>query len=568
MLFNSIEYLFFLPIIFLIYWTIGYARINDSLKLRMQNIFLLLASYVFYAWWDYRFLLLLVGMSLIAYISGYAIVNSEKLRVNSKACLIANIIIDLGVLAVFKYYNFFVGSFADLFGLQNTIHSLKIVLPLGISFFTFQAISYVVDVYKRKIEPTNIVDCLLYIGFFPKLLAGPIERPTNLIPQIQKSRVFEYDLAVDGCRQMLWGLFKKVVIADNCALYVNQVYGDYANQSGSTLLLAAILYTIQIYGDFSGYSDMAIGSAKLLGFRFRDNFLFPYFSRNMNEFWRRWHISLNTWFVDYVYIPLGGSRPDLKTKTQINTVPDINIDKLSNQKIIEKNTELSDTYSIPNSIDHQFAREQAPGQPNAQSYLIDSVAQTLSDNSSQKIPKNSKNERLRKVITCRNIMIVFLLSGLWHGADWSFVAWGAYHGLLLVLLILLNRNTKYEHVVAYDKVLPSFKELGQMLLVFALATFGWMMFRADNMTQFIDYTRHMCSADLLSVPFLINRDFYMPLTLWLAIMFITEWLMRNKRHGLDIASLPPYVRYIIYLVVIFIVGIFGGHTTNYIYFQF
>ena len=389
------------------------------------------------------------------------------------------------VLGAFKYYNFFVGSFAGLFGLQSNIHSLKIVLPLGISFFTFQAIAYVVDVYKRKIEPTNLVDCLLYVGFFPKLLAGPIERPTNLIPQIQKPRVFEYDLAVDGCRQMLWGLFKKVVIADNAALYVNQVYGDYANQSGSTLLLAALLYTIQIYGDFSGYSDMAIGSAKLLGFRFRDNFLFPYFSRNMNEFWRRWHISLNTWFVDYVYIPLGGSR-------------------------------------------------------------------------------NGKWH------TIRNIMIVFLLSGLWHGADWSFVAWGAYHGLLLVLLILLNRNTKYEHVVAYDRWYPNLKELGQMILVFALATFGWMMFRADNMTQFLDYTSRMYSADLLSMPKLQGN---MILFANIALMFIIEWFMRRRKHGFDFqpySNKPLYtaLRYSLYTLISILILLFGGHTENFIYMYF
>lgn len=399
----------------------------------------------------------------------------------SKFWLIANIVIDLMVLGAFKYYNFFVGSFAGLFGLQSNIHSLKIVLPLGISFFTFQAIAYVVDVYKRKIEPTNLVDCLLYVGFFPKLLAGPIERPTNLVPQIQKPRVFEYDLAVDGCRQMLWGLFKKVVIADNAAIYVNQVYGDYAHQSGSTLLLAAILYTIQIYGDFSGYSDMAIGSAKLLGFRFRDNFLFPYFSRNMNEFWRRWHISLNTWFVDYVYIPLGGSR-------------------------------------------------------------------------------NGKWH------TIRNIMIVFLLSGLWHGADWSFVAWGAYHGLLLVLLIVLNRNTKYEHVVAYDKTIPSLKELGQMLLVFALATFGWMMFRADNMTQFIDYTARMCSADLLSFPKIQgNTVLFMNITL----MFVIEWFMRRQKHGMDVSTIrSATARYVLYGLIFVLILMFGGHTENFIYMYF
>ena len=337
-----------------------------------------------------------------------------------------------------------------------------------------------VDVYKRKIEPTNLVDCLLYIGFFPKLLAGPIERPTNLIPQIQKPRVFDYDLAVDGCRQILWGLFKKVVIADNAALYVNHVYGDYASQLGSTLLLAAILYTIQIYGDFSGYSDMAIGTAKLFGFRFRDNFMFPYFSRNMNEFWRRWHISLNTWFIDYVYIPLGGSR-------------------------------------------------------------------------------NGKWH------TIRNTMIIFLLSGLWHGADWSFVAWGAYHGLLLVLLIVLNRNTKYERVVAYDRWYPSLKEFGQIILVFAFATFGWMMFRADNMTQFVDYTARMCSADVLSVPMFAG---YSALALNIGLLFVVEWFMRKKKHGLDVANLPSYLRYAIYFGMAFIFFAFGGNTVNFIYFQF
>jgi D-alanyl-lipoteichoic acid acyltransferase DltB (MBOAT superfamily) len=446
---------------------------------------------VFYAWWDWRFLGLLIGMSLLSWLCGYLINRSQYTlhHINAKCCMITSIVINVGILALFKYYNFFVGSFADLFGLQNSILSLKFVLPLGISFFTFQAIAYVVDVYKRKTEPTNLVDCLLYIGFFPKLLAGPIERPTNLIPQIQKPRVFKYDLAVDGCRQMLWGLFKKVVIADNAALYVNQVYGDYANQSGSTLLLAAILYTIQIYGDFSGYSDMAIGTAKLLGFRFRDNFMFPYFSRNMNEFWRRWHISLNTWFVDYVYIPLGGSR-------------------------------------------------------------------------------NGKWH------TIRNIMIVFLLSGLWHGADWSFVAWGAYHGLLLVLLILLNRNTKYEHAVAYDKWYPSVKEFGQMLLVFALATFGWMMFRADNMTQFLDYTARMCSTDLFSMPKLQGNTI---LFMNIALMFIIEWCMRRQKHGLDHIHHTPYtihpilytaLRYTLYTLIFLLILLFGGHTENFIYMYF
>lgn len=482
MLFNSIEYMLFLPIVFAIYWLL---RKNY----KWQNIALLLASYVFYAWWDWRFLGLLFGMSLFSWICGKMVKKSiEGLRGGqnvvfaSKFWLIASIVVDLMVLGAFKYYNFFVGSFADLFGLQNSIHSLKIVLPLGISFFTFQAIAYVVDVYKRKIEPTNFIDCLLYIGFFPKLLAGPIERPTNLIPQIQKPRVFEYDLAVDGCRQMLWGLFKKIVVADNCAIYVDQVWATYDTQSGSTLLLAAILYTIQIYGDFSGYSDMAIGTAKLLGFRFRDNFLFPYFSRNMNEFWRRWHISLNTWFVDYVYIPLGGSR----------------------------------------------------------------------------------NGKWR---TIRNIMIVFLLSGLWHGADWSFVAWGAYHGLLLVLLILLNRNTKYEHVVAYDKWFPSLMEIGQMVLVFALATFGWIIFRADTIGQAWEFVCGICHHSIFSMPQGGATKMILAISMTI-LMLLIEWLQRDKKHGLDIAHLGYKLQLTIYILLTIVVFVFGATSEKFIYFQF
>ena len=484
MLFNSLGYMLFLPLVFAIYWLLGK-------NMKLQNIFVVFASYVFYAWWDWRFLGLLFGMSFLSWFIGwlinkFAIINHQSSM--PKYLLWLSVAINVGILGVFKYYNFFVISFADLFGLQSSIHSLKIVLPLGISFFTFQAISYVVDVYKRKIEPTNLIDCLFYIGFFPKLLAGPIERPTHLIPQIQKNRVFEYDLAVDGCRQMLWGLFKKVVIADNCALYVNQVYGDYANQSGSTLLLAAILYTIQIYGDFSGYSDMAIGSAKLLGFRFRDNFLFPYFSRNMNEFWRRWHISLNTWFVDYVYIPLGDSR----------------------------------------------------------------------------------NGKWRTICTT---MIIFLLSGLWHGADWSFVAWGAYHGLLLALLILLNRNTKYEHVVAYDRWYPNIKEIGQMLLVFTLATIGWILFRADNMTQAWDILTKICSSSLMSFPWLINRMYYVPMFVLLVLCFGIEWLnRRNEFVFQNIQHIPlfrnTYVRIVLFALLLFISFALRGGAVDFIYFQF
>lgn len=478
MVFNSVEFLFLFPLVFLIYWAIGYTRINDLLRLRMQNVFLLLASYVFYAYWDWRFLGLLLGMSILSWCSGLLINKSAIINQQSsipKFLLWLSIVINVGILGIFKYYNFFISSFADLFGLQNSIHSLKIVLPLGISFFTFQAISYVVDVYKRKIEPTNIVDCLLYIGFFPKLLAGPIERPTNLIPQIQRNRVFEYELAADGMRQMLWGLFKKVVIADNCASYVDQVWASYPSQSGSTLLLAAILYTFQIYGDFSGYSDMAVGTAKLFGFRFRDNFLFPYFSRSVAEFWRRWHISLNTWFVDYVYIPLGGSRE-------------------GNWK------------------------------------------------------------------TIRNTFVIFLLSGLWHGANWTFIAWGAYHAILFVPLILMGRTKKYKDTASWS-------ELPQMLLTFGLVVIGWVLFRAPSIKACGKYLLDIAKPSLFSIPMSGPHDM-LAILLPIFIMLIVEWMQRNKQHGLQMDHVKWYFRYPIYIAMMGLIVYFWGSAQTFIYFQF
>lgn len=496
MFFNSFSYLLFFPIVFILYWLLDYVigRQRPSATI-VQNIFLLIASYVFYAWWDWRFLGLLLGMSFISWLAGYLLTNTLAgggMVHSHKWVVWIAIAIDLVTLGFFKYYNFFVESFCSLFSLNSNLSTLNLILPLGISFFTFQAISYVVDSYNNKLSTLNVerstlesmCTCFLYIGFFPKLLAGPIERPTHLIPQIQQKRVFDYATAVDGCRQILWGLFKKVVVADNCATYVNAVYADYTNQSGSTLLLAAILYTIQIYGDFSGYSDMAIGSAKLLGFKFRDNFLYPYFSRNMNEFWRRWHISLNTWFVDYVYIPLGGSR----------------------------------------------------------------------------------NGKAR---TIANTMIIFLLSGLWHGADWSFVAWGGYHGLLLVLLILLNRNTKYEHVVAYDRRLPSFKELAQMLLVFILATIGWMMFRADNMGTFVEYSKGVFSPSLLASPWLMTRHYYIPVIISVLFMFCVEWLFRdNQNRNVLLTNKFCAARWLGYVLLIVACLWLNTSSENYIYFQF
>ena len=325
MVFNSIHFAIFLPIVFAIYWLL---RRN----LRLQNLFVVLASYVFYGWWDWHFLILIAFTSFCSWGSGLLIGKSlaqPSIKGRSKFWLWLNIAINLGILVVFKYYDFFVSSFAGMFGIDASHHLLNVILPVGISFYTFQALSYSIDVYRGRIAPTkDPIAFFAYVAFFPQLVAGPIERATNLLPQFEKARTFDYHEAVEGSRRILWGLFKKMVVADNCAIYVDQVWNqmaDGANPSGSTLVLAAILFAFQIYGDFSGYSDIAIGTAKLFGINLKDNFLTPYFSRSVAEFWKRWHISLNTWFVDYVYIPLGGSRPKVdesrESRERLNSLP-------------------------------------------------------------------------------------------------------------------------------------------------------------------------------------------------------------------------------------------------------
>ena len=390
---------------------------------------------------------------------------------------------NLLILGVFKYYNFFVTSFADAFlGGKADSLLLKVILPVGISFYTFKALSYSIDVYRGKLEPTHdVIQYCAYVGFFPQLLAGPIERATNLLPQLEKPRTFDYETGVDGLRQILWGLFKKMVIADNCAVYVDRVFSTYQTQSGSTLLLAAIFFAFQIYGDFSGYSDMAIGTGKLFGFKTMKNFSFPYFSRDIAEFWRRWHISLTTWFRDYVYIPLGGSR-------------------CSKAKIV------------------------------------------------------------------RNTFVIFLLSGLWHGANWTFIAWGAFHAILFLPLILMGKNRKYRDTVAEGRLLPSLKEFVQMLLTFFLATVGWIIFKADSIGQAWNYMKGICSTSLFSSP---DASGVTGFTAAIFIMLLVEWLQRDKEHGLDLSGIKVgLVRYVAYLAVLFMTFAFGGHAVNFIYFQF
>jgi len=480
MLFNSFEFLFFLPIVFLFYWFV-------FKRLKWQNLFLVIASYVFYGWWDWRFLILIALTTFFSYISGRLIVQYEGRRKIQKAVSGTNIILNLSILGVFKYYNFFAENFAVLFrniGWQVDWVTLDILLPVGISFYTFQALSYSIDVYQKKLPVCkDIIAFFAYISFFPQLVAGPIERATNLLPQFYKSRTFDYAQAVDGCRQMLWGFFKKIVVADNCAEAANMIWGDYSNQSGFTLLLGGFFFTFQIYGDFSGYSDIAIGTARLFGINLMRNFNFPYFSRDIAEFWRRWHISLTTWFRDYIYIPLGGSR-------------------CVRWKVM------------------------------------------------------------------RNTLIIFLVSGFWHGANWTFITWGAYHALLFFPLMLWGKNRKYTNSVAAGRFLPSVKEFGQMLFTFLLALIGWIIFRAENIGQAWDYLGRMCSSSLLDISIRWGKS----ALLYIVLLVIVEWFQRDKQHALQITGkgilLYTPVRWIIYFTIILFVLLFAGGQTDFIYFQF
>ena len=494
MLFNSIEYMLFLPVVFLCYWFVFDRFIAKSKwQLRFQNAFVVVASYVFYGWWDWRFLLLIIITSLSSWGSGMAMRKvegkpygcSRRVERKRKAIVITSIVVNLAILAAFKYYDFFVTEFAKIFHFSADGILLNVILPVGISFYTFQALSYSIDVYKRKIEPTkDIIAFFAFISFFPQLVAGPIERATNLLPQFLKKRAFDYNLAIDGGRQILWGLFKKIVVADNCAVVVNQVFADYANMPASLLLVGALFFSFQIYGDFSGYSDIAIGTAKLFGIKLMRNFNMPYFSRDIAEFWRRWHISLNTWFRDYVYIPLGGSRT-------------------AKAKIV------------------------------------------------------------------RNTFVIFLLSGLWHGANWTFIAWGAYHALLFLPLILLGRNRKYTGTIAEGKFLPRPKEFFMMLLTFMLVVMGWIIFRSESIGCAWQYIYGMFGKDVIMAPYSFFT--YGNKAGWfVVVMLVVEWLQRQREHGLEISFIRrTWVRFLIYYLIISFSICFGNFGENqFIYFNF
>jgi len=478
MLFNSIGFFIFLPIVYLFYWFV------TKTSLKHKNILLLVASYFFYGCWDWRFLFLLIFSTSLDYFTGIKIAESLTKK-NKKFWLWLSIGINLGFLGVFKYYNFFIASFANAIGylgVNSSFSTINILLPVGISFYTFHGLSYVIDIYYNKIKPEkNVVDYSLFVSFFPLLVAGPIERATHLLPQLKQNRAFDYTKTVDGLQQILWGLFKKVVIADNCAAYANTLFNEQGYHSGSSLVLGAVFFSFQIYCDFSGYSDIALGTARLFGIELLKNFSFPYFSRDIAEFWRRWHISLSSWFKDYLYIPLGGSKGS------------------------------------------QF-----------------------------------------KVI--KNTFIIFLVSGLWHGANWTFLIWGLLNAIYFLPLLLFNLNRKNIDIVAKNSYLPSLIDFFKITVTFSLVTIAWIFFRANSVAFALQYIKNIFNASLFSMP----QNFPYTTFCLLLIFVVLEWISRTSVHPFQKIKHIKYlsVRWSIYYVAVISILMFSGKPQQFIYFQF
>ncbi len=482
MLFNSLDFAIFLPVVFFLYWFV----INKNLK--FQNFLIVVSSYLFYGWWDWRFLSLILFSTIVDYTVGLNL-TKQKNQFKRKMLLVISIVVNLGFLGFFKYYNFFLENFTNafsFFGTEINANSLNIILPVGISFYTFQTLSYTIDVYRKKLEPTkNFIAFSAFVSFFPQLVAGPIERATNLLPQFYKKRVFKYDEAADGIRQILWGLFKKIVIADNSAKYANLIFNNSSDYSGGVLILGALFFTFQIYGDFSGYSDIAIGTSRLFGFKLMRNFAFPYFSRDIAEFWRRWHISLSTWFRDYLYIPLGGSRGGTWIKI-------------------------------------------------------------------------------------RNTFAIFIVSGFWHGANWTFIVWGALNALYFLPIMLTNNNRNNIEIIAKGKYLPTIKETVLVLLTFSLTVLAWIFFRAENIGHAISYISGIFSSSLFSIPNDTGLKEAFPIILLILGFIIVEWF--GREHQYAIAHLGRKwkrpLRYAMYYIIIFAIYWFRGQQQQFIYFQF
>jgi len=476
MLFNSISFLIFLPTIFILYWS------TNKFNLKFQNVLILIASYLFYGWWDWRFLSLIAFSTFVDYIAGLQI--EKHTNKNYKYIwLSVSVIVNLGFLGFFKYYNFFTDNLIQtlsFLGYKPNIQSLNIILPVGISFYTFQTLSYSIDIYRQKLRPTkDIIAFAAYVSFFPQLVAGPIERAQNLLPQFFKKRHFDLNHSKNGIRQILWGLFKKVVIADNCANIVNPIFDNYQEKHPIVLTLGIILFAFQIYGDFSGYSDMAIGVAKLFGFRLMTNFRTPYFSRDIAEFWRRWHISLSSWFRDYLYFPLGGSRCNL-------------------------------TRGI------------------------------------------------------RNTFIIFIVSGFWHGANWTFIAWGTLNAIFFLPLFILKTNRNNTNLISEGRFFPSLLDTFKITSTFLLICFAWIFFRAKNIQHALNYIESFYKN--INLPIIIpNISILLPIT----ILFVTEWLHRNKEFTFENWQIPILGRWSFYILIGILILLFiPKEQHSFIYFQF
>ena len=486
--FNSFAFAIFLSIVFILYWFLF------SKNFKSQNLLILLASYFFYGWWSKKFLLLLVLSTVLDYFYGFGVDSINKKK--SKLFLWLSIINNLGILGIFKYYDFFALEFQagfKLVGIRIDPILLQVALPIGISFYTFHGMSYVFDIYRSLRKPvTNFVDYAVFVCFFPLLVAGPIERSNHLLPQVQSTRYFNYNQSAEGCRLILWGLFKKVVIADSLSVIVESCFKEYPNQDSYTLIIAAISFSIQIYCDFSGYSDIAIGTAKLFGFELLSNFKYPYFSRDIAEFWRRWHISLTSWFRDYLYIPLGGSKEG-------------------------------------------------------------------------------------KFKTVRNIFIVFLVSGFWHGANWNFIVWGVIHACGFLALFLLNRNRKHvSSVVAANSKLPSIKELFQMILTFVFVTFAWIFFRAHSVRSGFSFVKRIIINGWQNPNQFLHPERYLiyPIeksAIFYIIPFIAiDWCFRRDERSLIILKKFKNLRVSVYIFIIILILYFSVKQSHqqFIYFQF
>ena len=484
MLFNSIDFAIFLPIVFALYWFV----VNKNLH--AQNTLIVVSSYVFYGFWDWRFLMLILFSTIVDFLVGKGLQKVAQ-KNKRKLLLCTSIVVNLGFLGFFKYYNFFLDNFVDAFsilGYKINANSLNIILPVGISFYTFQTLSYTIDVYRKNLTACrDFIAFSAFVSFFPQLVAGPIERATRLLPQFYSKREFNYAKAVDGMRQILWGLFKKIVIADNCAEYANLIFEQYDTASGSTLVLGALFFTFQIYGDFSGYSDIAIGTARLFGFDLMRNFAYPYFSRDVAEFWRRWHISLSTWFRDYLYIPLGGSRGSAWVKI-------------------------------------------------------------------------------------RNVFIIFIVSGFWHGANWTFIVWGALNAIYILPLMLFNINRNNLETVAQGRLFPSIKEVSAIVLTFSLTVLAWIFFRAENLNHAFVYIKNIFSKSLLSMPEIEGKaKAYTTLLLIVFLLFI-EWISRDQQHALGRMKILKrrHVRWTSYIGIVLLIYFLGNFSESieFIYFQF